>query len=92
MDSTNPAIILILQGATRSFPRRARRLLTQSDLSAEAVAMATGFGSLSTFSRAYRDHFGPTARDERNLYRTRRSLDFLPPIHQSPVVDCRAVG
>ena len=67
-------------------------MLTQSDLSAEAVAMATGIGSLSAFSRAYRAHFGHTARDERNLYRSRRSLDFLPLIHQSPVVDCRSLG
>jgi len=92
MDSANPAIISILQGATRSFQRRARQLFTQSDLSAEAVAMATGFGAFSTSSRAYRAHFGLTAHDERNLYRTRRSLDFLPPIRQLPVVDCRAVG
>ncbi len=70
---------------------RARQLLTQSDLSAEAVAMATGFGSLSVFSRAYRAHFGYTARDERNLYRTQRSLHFLPPINQYLVVDCRSV-
>jgi hypothetical protein len=54
--------------------------------------MATGFGFLTAFSRAYRAHFGHTARDERNLYRTRRSLDFLPPINQSPVVACRSVG
>jgi hypothetical protein len=54
--------------------------------------MATGFGSLSAFSRAYRDHFGHTARDERNFYRTQRSLDFLPPINQSLVADCRSVG
>jgi hypothetical protein len=53
-------------------------LLTQSDLSA--------------FSRAYRDPFGHTARDERNLYRTQRSLDFLPPINQSLVIDCRSAG
>jgi len=69
---------------------RARQLLTQSDLSAEAVADATGFGSLSAFSRAYRAHFGHTTRDERNLYRTQRSLHFLPRISQSLVVDCRS--
>lgn len=69
---------------------RARQLLSQSDLSTEAVAMATGFGSLSAFSRAYRAHFGYTARDERNLYRTQRSLDYLPPIDRSLAVDCRS--
>jgi AraC-like DNA-binding protein len=57
---------------------------------AEAVAMATGFRSLSAFSRAYRSHFGYTARVQRYRHRTQRSLDFLPPINQSLVVDCRA--
>lgn len=52
--------------------------------------MATGPRSLLVFSRAYRSHFGYTARDQRNLYRIQRSLDFLPPIHQSLVVDWSA--
>lgn len=69
---------------------RARQLLTQSDLSTEEVAMATGFGSLSAFSRAYRAHFGYTARDERTLYRAQRSLQFLPRINQTLIVDCRS--
>lgn len=52
--------------------------------------MATVFGSLSAFSRAYRAHFGYSARDERTLYRTQRSLDCLLPVSRSPAVYCRS--
>jgi AraC-like DNA-binding protein len=49
-------ISILSKGASGSSPKV---------VSAEAAAMASGFGSLSAFSRAYRAHFGYTARDER---------------------------
>ncbi len=44
---------------------RARELLRQTDMGILAVGVACGFGSSSSFSRAYRAHFGLSPKDER---------------------------
>ena len=44
---------------------RARELLRQTDMSILAVGIACGFGSSSSFSRAYRTGFGLSPKDER---------------------------
>lgn len=56
---------------------RARRLLTQSDLSVIDVAMACGFQSHSHFSRVYRNRFGRPPQSERRATSRR----------QTPIVD-----
>jgi transcriptional regulator GlxA family with amidase domain len=45
--------------------RRARNLLTQTDMAVTDVALACGFTSPSQFSRKYRLHFGQTAVRDR---------------------------
>lgn len=45
--------------------RRARNLLTQTDMAVTDVALACGFTSLSHFSKKYRLHFGQTAVRDR---------------------------
>ena len=45
---------------------RARHLVRYSDLLLHEVAIACGFGSAASFSRAYRAHFGQTPRSERS--------------------------
>lgn len=45
--------------------KRARRLLTQTDLSVLDVALACGFVSASHFSKCYRELFAKAPRDER---------------------------
>lgn len=44
---------------------RARGLVTQTDLSLAQVAVASGFSSQVHFSRAYRERFGLTPRNDR---------------------------
>lgn len=44
---------------------RARHLVRYSHLPLNEVAVACGFGSAASFSRAYRAHFGQTPRSER---------------------------
>ena len=46
---------------------RARHLLQQSSLSVLQVADACGFSSTSYFSRCYKQQFGKTPRNERNM-------------------------
>lgn len=43
---------------------RAHELLRQTCLSASEIAVATGFGSASHFSRTYRKHFGVSPRED----------------------------
>jgi AraC family carnitine catabolism transcriptional activator len=45
--------------------QRARHLLRQTGLSVMEVAMATGFSSASSLSRAYRARFGHSPRQDR---------------------------
>ncbi|HXH01785.1 MAG TPA: GlxA family transcriptional regulator [Candidatus Competibacteraceae bacterium] len=45
---------------------RARHLLKQSDMSVMEVAMACGFGSASSLSRAYRARYGLSPRQDRS--------------------------
>lgn len=46
---------------------RARTLLLQTSMSVLNVALASGFGSASHFSKCYREYFGRTPREERRL-------------------------
>ena len=46
---------------------RARQLLYHSGLSVLGVALACGFVSGSHFAKCYREHFGPTPKNERSL-------------------------
>lgn len=48
---------------------RARRLLQQTPLPIIEIALACGFVSASHFSKAYRDHFAKTPRQERAVVR-----------------------
>ena len=50
---------------------RARELLRQTSLPVVEVALATGFGSASHFSRSFRDRFGLSPRGERQPDRSR---------------------
>jgi AraC family carnitine catabolism transcriptional activator len=68
---------------------RARQLLLQGDQSVLAVSIATGFTSLSAFSRAYRAHFGHSPRDERRVFRAEGLRPFLPEAAKPLNVDCR---
>jgi len=45
---------------------RARELLQQTDMAVLAVGVASGFGSSSHFSRAYRARFGVSPKDDRS--------------------------
>ena len=49
--------------------RRARHLLRQTHMGVLEVATACGFVSAPYFSRAYRDHFGCSPRDDRRAVR-----------------------
>jgi transcriptional regulator GlxA family with amidase domain len=51
----------------------ARRLVTDTALPLGEVALRTGFGSLSAFSRSFRRHTGTTAREARAAARTARA-------------------
>ncbi len=46
---------------------RARTLLLQTSMSVLNVALASGFGSASHFSKCYREYFGRTPREERRM-------------------------
>lgn len=46
---------------------RARALLLQTSMSVLNVALASGFGSASHFSKCYREYFGRTPREERRM-------------------------
>lgn len=46
---------------------RARRLLLETELKYTEIGVASGFKSYGAFSRAYRDRFGQTPRDERGI-------------------------
>lgn len=52
----------------------ARRLVTDTALPLAEVALRTGFGSPSAFSRAFRQHTGTTAQKARAAARSARSL------------------
>jgi transcriptional regulator GlxA family with amidase domain len=47
----------------------ADRLVQQTPLPLQDIALATGFGSQSAFARAYRQAFGRSARDRRRANR-----------------------
>ena len=49
--------------------RRARLLLTQSNMPVLDVAVACGFGSMSHFAKDYRVQFGRRPREERTRAR-----------------------
>ena len=44
---------------------RARELLRETDMGILAVGVACGFASASHFSRAYRNHFGVSPKEDR---------------------------
>ncbi len=44
---------------------RARKFLRQTSLNVQEIAVATGFGSVSYFSKSYKQRFGHTPRQER---------------------------
>ena len=52
----------------------ARRLVTDTALPLSEVALRTGFGSASAFSRAFRRHAGMTAQEARARARARRRM------------------
>ena len=52
----------------------ARRLVTDTALPLSEVALRTGFGSASAFSRAFRRHAGMTAQEARAQARARRRV------------------
>ena len=54
--------------------RRSRHLLEQTDMSVMQVAMACGFVSAPYFSRAYRNLFGRSPREDRRFVRMGRGL------------------
>ncbi len=54
--------------------RRSRHLLEQTDMSVMQVAMACGFVSAPYFSRAYRNLFGRSPREDRRFVRLGRGL------------------
>ncbi|MGN7457343.1 AraC family transcriptional regulator [Paenibacillus pasadenensis] len=51
-------------------------LVNRSDLSITEIASACGFTSLSTFSRAFSEHFGVSARDYRKNGQHRKNSQF----------------
>ncbi|OHV09737.1 GlxA family transcriptional regulator [Kushneria phosphatilytica] len=53
---------------------RARTLLQDTDMTVIAVALSCGFSSSSSFSRAYRRHFGHPPRGERSPRDTQQPL------------------
>ena len=55
---------------------RARGLVTQTDLKFSEIAIAAGFNSQIHFSRAYRDRFGLSPRDDRTEGRV--PFEFRP--------------
>lgn len=58
--------------------RRARHLLEQTDMSVLQVAMACGFVSAPYFSRAYRNLFGRSPREDRRFMRASRHRLLQP--------------
>jgi len=59
----------------------ARQLILQSDLAISSIAVATGFQSVSAFSRAFSGQFGQSPRSMLSRFRREGNASTVPPVN-----------